>query len=514
MSELAALNAPQTEAAAHTEGPLLVFAGAGSGKTRVITFRIANLLSQHRVPPYRILAVTFTNKAAGGSKALQLAGAEVTRLWAGTFHSVCARSCGATPSGPRAQFVIYDESDQKAMVPRLLKQRGLDDRRMPPRWVLSKIHTQKREGRGPGDLDRQSGFDAELIDLFEGYERALRTSNAVDFEDLIVLAMRVAEDPESAAGRELRQRFSYVLVDEFQDTNLTQYRLVRALSASTRNLCVVGDDDQSIYRWRGADVRIIRGFRRDFPDAAVVKLEQNYRSTANIGGAGVIAPALERAKQLWTAAALGDRCTFARSRKREEAAFVVRTVRGELERGVDKTSRCSPRARPVARARRALAPERSVPDHRRHALLRARESRPGRLPAPAREPQTTPTCQVINVPARGIGDKTVDIVLEAAAERALSAFEALSALVHEGALTGAAKAKLTGFVELMEQLRAAASQLTPSELAGRVLEETGYRKRLREEDSAESDARQENLQELIGSIREYEEDADAKGEPA
>ncbi|MBK8999007.1 MAG: UvrD-helicase domain-containing protein [Myxococcales bacterium] len=523
MSEL---NAPQTEAAAHTEGPLLVFAGAGSGKTRVITFRIANLLSQHRVPPYRILAVTFTNKAAGELKARleQLAGADVTRdLWAGTFHSVCARLLRRyhAEAGLGPKFVIYDESDQKAVVTRLLKERGLDDRRMPPRWVLSKIHAQKREGRGPGDLDRQSGFDAELIDLFEGYERSLRGSNAVDFEDLIVLAMRVAEDPDSAAGRELRERFRYVLVDEFQDTNLTQYRLVRALSASTRNLCVVGDDDQSIYRWRGADVRIIRGFRRDFPDATVVKLEQNYRSSANIVKAalGVIAPALEREpKQLWTDAPLGDPVRV-RSvpNEREEAAFVVRTVRSELGRGVDARKiavfyRVHAQSRVLEEALRAE----NVPYQIIGGMRFFERAEVKDLVAYLRlldNPKSdADLLRIINVPARGIGDKTVELVLDAAAERSVSALEALSALVREGALSGAAKSKLAGFVELMDRLRAAAAELTPSELAGHVLEETGYRKRLRDEDSAESDARQENLQELIGSIREYEEEADQKGE--
>ncbi|MCE7891508.1 MAG: ATP-dependent DNA helicase, partial [Sorangiineae bacterium PRO1] len=520
------LNAPQTEAAAHTEGPLLVFAGAGSGKTRVITFRIANLLSQHRVPPYRILAVTFTNKAAGELKARleQLAGADVTRdLWAGTFHSVCARLLRRyhAEAGLGPKFVIYDESDQKAVVTRLLKERGLDDRRMPPRWVLSKIHAQKREGRGPGDLDRQSGFDAELIDLFEGYERSLRSSNAVDFEDLIVLAMRVAEDPESAAGRDLRERFRYVLVDEFQDTNLTQYRLVRALSASTRNLCVVGDDDQSIYRWRGADVRIIRGFRRDFPDATVVKLEQNYRSSANIVKAalGVIAPALEREpKQLWTDAPLGDPVRV-RSvpNEREEAAFVVRTVRSELGRGVDARKiavfyRVHAQSRVLEEALRAE----NVPYQIIGGMRFFERAEVKDLVAYLRlldNPKSdADLLRIINVPARGIGDKTVELVLDAAAERSVSALEALSALVRAGALSGAAKSKLAGFVELMDRLRAAAAELTPSELAGHVLEETGYRKRLRDEDSAESDARQENLQELIGSIREYEEEADEKGE--
>ncbi|MFO0567376.1 MAG: UvrD-helicase domain-containing protein [Polyangiaceae bacterium] len=520
------LNTPQADAAAHIDGPLLVFAGAGSGKTRVITYRIANLLSEHRIPPYRILAVTFTNKAAGELKARleQLVGPDMTRdVWAGTFHSVCARLLRRHHDevGLGQRFVIYDESDQKAVVQRLLKERGLDDRRMPPRWVLSKIHAQKREGKGPGDLDRSSGFDAELIDLFEAYERALRRSNAVDFEDLIVLAMRIAEDPRSAAGRELRERFRHVLVDEFQDTNITQYRLVRALSASSRNLCVVGDDDQSIYRWRGADVRIIRGFKRDFPDARVVKLEQNYRSTANIVSAalGVIAPALEREpKQLWTEAARGEPVRI-RSvpTERDEAAFVVRTVRAEIARGVDARSlavfyRVHAQSRVIEEALRSENVPYQIIGGMRFFDRAEVKDLVAYLRLLDNPKSDADLLRIVNVPARGIGDKTVDLILTHAAERSTSAYEALTALVRERSLTGAARNKLSAFFDQMEALRAAAATATPSELAGQILEETGYRKRLREDDSAEADARLENLEELVGSIREYEEELSTRHE--
>jgi DNA helicase-2/ATP-dependent DNA helicase PcrA len=253
------LNEPQADAVSHVEGPLLVFAGAGSGKTRVITYRIANLLAVHRVPPYRILAVTFTNKAAGELKARveKLAGADVVRdLWGGTFHSVCARLLRRyhEHAGLGRSFVIYDDADQKAVMNRLMKQLDVDDKRYPLRRVLSQIHAEKREGRLPEEARLGPGVDDTLLELFRGYQQALKVANAVDFEDLILYAMRLAEDEASPAGRELRERFRYVLVDEFQDTNLSQYRLVRALAAKTKNLCVVGDDDQSIYRWRGADV--------------------------------------------------------------------------------------------------------------------------------------------------------------------------------------------------------------------------------------------------------------------
>src|SRR5271167_2988523 len=308
----AELNEPQAAAVAHTAGPLLVFAGAGSGKTRVITYRIANLLACARVPPWRILAVTFTNKAAGEmrSRLERLCGPELARaLWVGTFHATCAKLLRGHGSavGVQPNFVIYDVSDQRAVVARALKDLGLDERRYPPKAVLAHIHKHKQEGRGPDEAASHSYVDDVALRLYRSYEERLRAANAVDFEDLILLVARIlAETPE---GDRIRRRFDHVLVDEFQDTNSTQYRFLRELVAPHANLCVVGDDDQSIYRWRGADVRNIRHFRRDYPDATVVKLEQNYRSSARIVSAalGVISRSHEREpKELWTANEPGE----------------------------------------------------------------------------------------------------------------------------------------------------------------------------------------------------------------
>jgi DNA helicase II / ATP-dependent DNA helicase PcrA len=519
------LNEPQADAVSQVEGPLLVFAGAGSGKTRVITYRIANLLATHRVPPYRILAVTFTNKAAGELKARveRLASAEVVRdLWAGTFHSVCARLLRRyhEHAGLERSFVIYDDADQKAVLARVMKALDVDDKRYPPRWVLSKIHAEKREGRLPEQVGPERA-DALLLELFQHYQAALRRANAVDFEDLILYAMRLAEDQESPAGRELRDRFRYILVDEFQDTNLSQYRLVRALAAHSRNLCVVGDDDQSIYRWRGADVRIIRGFRTDFPDASVVKLEQNYRSSANIVAAalGVIEPALSREpKKLWTAAPKGDAVRVRGVRdERDEAVFVVRTVRSELARGVDASQmavfyRVHAQSRVLEEAFRSE----NLPYQIIGGMRFFERAEVKNLLAYLRlidNPRSdADLLRVINVPARGIGDKTVAVLTDAAAENTSSVWEALREVLAQGELAGGARSKLGGFRELIENLREEASRLAPSELAARVLEATGYRARLREEDSAEGDARLENLEELVGSIKDYEEEAHQAGE--
>ena len=351
------LNEPQARAAAHVDGPLLIFAGAGSGKTRVIVYRIANLVAVHRVPPYRVLAVTFTNKAAGEMRTrLQgLLGEGVAKdLWVGTFHAVCVKLLRRyhDAAGLGRNFVIYDDSDQRTVMNRVVKALQLDDKRFPPRQVLSRIHAREAGGQGAGALRARERHRAGAqAQCFEEYQRHLKEANAVDFDDILLAVLRLVEDPESLAGQEIRGRFWYVLVDEFQDVNQVQYRLVRAFAGERKNLCVVGDDDQSIYRWRGADVRIVRGFRRDFPDAMVVKLEQNYRSTrAHREG--------------------GARRHQARLGPRAEGA-VDRQPRGRAHRGGrgrQRARRGGPRrvAHPRGRgARRLPAPDRGLLPHPR-----------------------------------------------------------------------------------------------------------------------------------------------------
>jgi DNA helicase-2/ATP-dependent DNA helicase PcrA len=524
MSEL---NEPQKSAVLHGAGPLLIFAGAGSGKTRTITFRIAHLLASHGVPPYRILAVTFTNKAAGEMRHRleELAGPEIARdLWVGTFHGICAKLLRRYPeeAGLDRSFVIYDDADQKAVVARVTKDLGLDERRYPPKYVLSLIGACKREGQDPTEVDVGDGFDTDLANLAREYQRALARANAVDFEDLLLRVMRLVENPDSVAGRDLRRKFEHVLVDEFQDTNLVQYRIVRALSSATRNLCVVGDDDQSIYRWRGADVRIIRGFRRDFPDASVVKLEQNYRSSGNIVRAalGVIEPALDREpKKLWTAAEPGAPVVVRSCPdERAEAAWVASGVAQARAHGVNTGElaifyRVHAQSRVLEEALRAeMLPYQVIGGMKffERAEVKDLLSYLRFLENPKSDADLL---RIINVPARGIGPKTVSALLDAAAENTTSAYGALTSLLRQGDLLGAAaQKKLQAFADLVDELRAAKEELTPKELAERVLEATGYKAALQEADSAESDARLENLAELIGSIAEYEAEAPEAGE--
>jgi DNA helicase-2/ATP-dependent DNA helicase PcrA len=510
------------------EGPLLVFAGAGSGKTRVITYRIANLITQHRVPPQRILAVTFTNKAAGEMRERleKLIGPDATHsAWVGTFHSTCSRLLRryAADAGLTRDFLIYDDSDQRAVVARVLKELKYDEREAHPKTILGRIMKEKQEGRGPADVDTLAFQGKVLRAAFEGYQKAMKLANAVDFEDLISLVTHLSESTTLGSGHELRERFDHVLVDEFQDTNRMQYRLVRALALRTRNLCTVGDDDQSIYRWRGGDVRLIRNFRRDFPDATVVKLEENYRSTARIVRAAlaVISPSMEREpKQLFTRNSEGARVGVVIARdEHDEASFVAQQARGLLNSGVN--------------------PEQIAVFYRIHAMSRVLEEslRMARIPyrivggvrffdrAEVKDllaylrvllnPRSdVDLLRIINVPARGIGDSTLSKLSEVALARGSSLYDALGPAVDSTALSTAPRKKLASFLDLLESYRRFAATLAPSKLAELIFSDTGYKKSLEEEDTAEADARLQNIKELIGSMQEYEQELEEAGETA
>jgi DNA helicase-2/ATP-dependent DNA helicase PcrA len=541
------LNEPQADAVAHVDGPLLVFAGAGSGKTRVITYRIANLVATHGVPPYRILAVTFTNKAAGEmrERLRGLLGDEIARdLWVGTFHATCARLLRRHHAavGLGRDFLIYDDSDQRSLVNRIVKEKKIDDKRHPPRRILSIIHAHKQEGLAPGEVDRRSYVDDVALEVYEAYERGLRAANACDFDDLLLHVLRLVErpdpdyggelefpprepDPSDEAGAAIRKSFRHVLVDEFQDTNAVQYRLVRAIVRDHGNLAVVGDDDQSIYSWRGADVRNIRGFERDFPGAHVVRLEQNYRSTQRIVRAAlsVIAPSRERVpKDLWTANAEGDAVTIRSSTdERDEAAQVVGTIGAWVREGWSR--------REIAILYRTHAQSRVLEEALRGARLAYRivgglrffdraeiKDLLGYLRLVVNPRSDVDLLRVINVPARGIGDTTVDRVTAIAQAHGLSMLETLDAIVEgrvDSPIAQAARKKLGVFLAIMRDLaREAAAGTAPSVLASLALERTGYLAALDAEGTAEATTRAQNLAELVGSIRDFEEIARAQGE--
>src|SRR6195952_3192654 len=333
MLDLATLNPPQRAAVLHGDGPLVVFAGAGSGKTRVITYRIARLVSEQNVPAYRILAVTFTNKAAAEMRhrILSLL-SEGHSPWIGTFHSICARLLRrhAEAIGLHPKFVIYDDTDQKSLTTRILRELGLDDRRYSPRELMRYIERQKQQLLKPDQVEVDSPEDEIGQRVYAMYEQRIQASNAVDFNDLLVRMVYALREHEGIRNT-LQNMWQYILVDEFQDTNLVQLELVRILAEKHRNLCVVGDDDQSIYKWRGADRRNILDFRDSFAEAVVIKLEQNYRSSGHIlaTATAVISKNSDREpKSLWTDNDPGQKVRVLKCYdERDEARAITETVR-------------------------------------------------------------------------------------------------------------------------------------------------------------------------------------------
>ena len=525
MSGVDDLNPAQREAVLHPGGPLLILAGAGSGKTRVITFRIAELL-RRGVWPDRILAVTFTNKAAGEMKERidRITSGRARGMWVGTFHATCARLLRmyAERVGLGRDFVIFDDNDQRTLVSRVLKDLGIADRFATPRAMLSAIDGAKNRGEGPHELQGHDYFSDLVARVYPVYQERLTRANGVDFGDLLLKALTLCKDPE--VGPRLVERFDHVLVDEFQDTNRVQYDLVNHLTGRSRNLCVVGDDDQSIYSWRGADVRNILDFDRDHPGTHTVKLEQNYRSTQLILDAAnaVIARNLERKqKRLFTEQGEGELILYHTAEdERAEAQFVVRVI-----------------------AKLSLEEERSPADfavfYRTHAQSRALEEAllAAELPYaviggirfydraevkdllaylrvlanPADEVSLE---RIINKPTRGIGESTYERVVARARAEGKTVWEAMELEFRNGGseIGPAARKKLAGFVEMMDDLRTEFVLHAGSlgALADAVLERTQYVERLAADGSHESQERIENLLELTGSIKDYEGEVTAR----
>ncbi len=530
------LNHPQAEAVAHVSGPLLVFAGAGSGKTRVITYRIANLVARENVAPWRILAVTFTNKAAGEMRARlerpDLLGPVAKDLWVGTFHSTCAKFLRLFPDAIERtkSFVIYDTTDQKSVMTRAVRDLNLDEKRYPPKQMLARVHKEKQEGRGPRDMSLDNYVDDVVQKAYVRYEEALRAANALDFEDLILGVVRILEATTDGtfpaevirAKEALEKKFDYVLVDEFQDTNQIQYRLLRRLAARTRNLCVVGDDDQSIYRWRGADVRNIRNFRKDYPDAKVVKLEQNYRSTKRIvsSALAVIAPSPTREpKELWTDNDDGSPIrVIACADERDEAACVVRAIKDAREAGISPREiavfyRVHAQSRVLEEALRSVdMPYQIVGGTKFYDRAEVKDAL-SYLRVLVNPRSDVDLVRIVNVPARGIGTTTVERVATYASSQRISMMEALDRLEDFSEDLGTAPRKRLGqFRELMSLLREETKDRAPADVLRIVLAKSGYKAALEKEDTAEAEGRLENLAELEGSMLDYATEAEARGE--
>jgi len=515
--DLGSLNSPQREAVVHEGGPLVVFAGAGSGKTRVITFRIAHLIATHDVAPWRILAVTFTNKAAGEmrERLLRLLGEQGAAVQVGTFHATCARLLRrhGESFGLTKDFTIYDDQDQLALVKRVLRDLGLDEKRYQPKAMAGRINRAKQEVQGPDDIETPDTWSEVVRRVYATYEKRLQQANALDFGDLIYRTVRGLESDDSFRDAVVG-RFSHVLVDEFQDTNHAQFRLVQLLSEGHRNLCVVGDDDQSIYRWRGADRRNILDFRASFPDATLVKLEQNYRSTQRILRAAnaVIARNMDREpKELWTDNQEGDAILVVRTMdERDEARLVLRGVRELLAQGHSLSD--------VAVFYRTHAQSRVIEESLRSANIGYRivggmrfydraevKDLLAYLRVMINPADDMSLLRIINTPSRGIGKTTITRLLDLAAEQGRS----LSDLLEEDATLAqfgsAARKRLGIFRRLMSDLRDVGASGAPlGEIGAELVNQSGYAEMLQHDDTPEADARFQNIQELVASMDEFQ----------
>jgi DNA helicase-2/ATP-dependent DNA helicase PcrA len=514
------LNPEQRAAVEHGDGPLMVLAGAGTGKTRVLVQRIARLV-ETGAEPWSILAVTFTNKAAGEMRARlrQVLDARADAMWIGTFHATCARLLRkhAEAVGLTKSFVIFDDHDQVKLVERLLKETGLDEQ-LSPRTLLSRFDRAKNRGIDPRSL-KTGTFDDVVERIFPMYEAQLRKENAVDFNDLILKTLGLFDVEETA--RALRVRFRHVLVDEFQDTNRVQYDLVRRFAEATRNLTVVGDDDQSIYAWRGAEPRNLLDFDRDFPDATVVKLEQNYRSTQVILDAanGVIRKNRDRhVKALWTDHVGGEPIeVYQAGDERGEAYFVAQSIRRMLDDGPHSPGE-------IAVLYRTNAQSRVLEEHLRAARVPARvvgavsffERREvkdviGYLRLLGNPAADSAFERIVNVPARGLGDTTVDRLRAAARAGAGGLLDAarLAARGEVAGLGAAPRRKLQAFVELLDGLGDVIAQgASVAETLIQVVDRSGMRAKLEADDSAEARDRLDNLAELVTIATDFDDESD------
>jgi len=519
MDPLDSLNEEQRAAAAHTEGAVLIFAGAGSGKTRVLTHRIAHLLAADLAPPHRILAVTFTNKAAGEmrSRLHGLVHDAAHGLWVGTFHSIGVRILrrDGIAVGVAPNFVIYDEADQRTLVREVLRDLNIDERNYHPGAVLRHISRAKERLLDPAAYAQTADGELSPIvaSLYAEYQRRLNQANALDFDDLIMRTIALLErDPE---GKAWRERFAYVLVDEYQDVNEAQYRMVRALSSGSGNICVVGDDDQSIYAFRGADHRIILRFERDFRNAATYRLERNYRSTAPVLSAAnalVEHNTQRHRKKLWTNREGGKPVrVYAASTERDEARFVVDAIHAAVTDEGRSLSDHVVLYRTNAQSRAfeeallvAGMPYRVVGGVGFYARAEVKDAL-AYLRYLSNRDDGISLRRIINAPRRGIGQATLNAIGDEGARRGLSFARAMldADVIAEVAPK---KAKdLAAFFRDIDAFARIAAERGPAGALVSVLEDTGYVKELRDEDTVESRSRVENLEELVGVAREYEE---------
>jgi DNA helicase-2/ATP-dependent DNA helicase PcrA len=534
MKALSSLNPAQRDAVLTTEGPLLILAGAGSGKTRVITVRIGHIISTSLASPDQVLAVTFTNKAADEmrTRVEQLLGEDCRQSWISTFHSLCARLLRreAPAIGLSRDFVIYDSSDQLAVVRQALKSLDIDDKMIPPRAALSRISQAKNRMEGP-DAMRSTGWglrDQQMSKIYEAYLNALKEAGALDFDDLLLKTVELFETSERVR-KHYAGKFKYVMVDEYQDTNRPQYMLIKRLAEVHRNLCVVGDPDQSIYRWRGADLRNILDFEHDFPDATIVKLEQNYRSTQVIleAASAVISRNRNRKdKRLWTDKEGGASIVvYQAGDEIEEADFITRGVRETQRQQPDVMTAVLYRTNAQSRAIEDTLMREGVA-YRIIGGVRFYERKEIKdalayLRLMINPHDDVSFRRVVNVPARGVGKTVMEALegIEPVSEDAdtplfrvglqpapspRSLWSRMVTGLDRRLLPPRATAALKVFRDLMADLTSEATGKPVSIAIGLMLDRSGYLRDLREEKSEDAEGRIENLMELVSAAREYE----------
>ncbi len=514
--DLSMLNPEQRLAAETMEGPVLILAGAGSGKTRALTYRVANLMD-HGVPPWSILALTFTNKAAREMKEriMQLVGEKAESAWISTFHSTCARILrrDIEKLGYTRAFTIYDDDDQGTVIKEILKRLNIDEKFLPLREVKAKISDAKNRLMGPDEWFAKTERDFRnqmLHDVFVAYEQRLKAANALDFDDLLLKTLELLADHPPVL-ESYRDRFHYVMVDEYQDTNYAQYMLVKLLTDQSRNLCVVGDDDQSIYGWRGADIRNILDFEKDYPDAKVIKLEQNYRSTANILDAAnqVIAHnAGRKEKALWTEAGEGESIKlYCAGDEREEAAWVADRIK-KMNRHGEGYGRMAVlyRANAQSRVLEEMLMRAGIP-YKVFGGLRFYDRKEVRdviayLRVIANPTDDVSLRRIINVPKRAIGDATIAELVRHAQEQETPLFSALTDL--PASLSSRPRKCVGDFFTMMTMLMAMKESMPLSAFVKQLVEQTGLLEQYQKEDSDEARTRVENIQEFLGAVEEFD----------
>ncbi len=535
MDFLEGLNPRQRQAVEHTEGPILVLAGAGSGKTRVITHRIAHLMAVSRVPGWAILAVTFTNKAAGEMRdrvrslvsgisqdGMEPRASELPMV--STFHSFCVRLL-RREGAPLAEirpgftplFTIYDDDDQISVLKSVYKALGLDDKFMQHRAALSRISHAKSHKNSPDDIAKGATdpITTRFATVYERYEARLRESNALDFDDLLLQAVNLLRHDDATRAK-LNQRYEFVMVDEYQDTNRSQYELMRLLTEERQNVCVVGDEDQSIYGWRGANIRNILDFERDFPGATIIRLEQNYRSTSSILEAAnaVVANNTERiGKNLWTDAGAGDKITLYEAPDSEnEALWIADTIENRLARNpaerVAVLYRTNSQSRQIEEALRRYGRKYIVVggfSFYQRAEVKDILAYLKLLVSPS---DSVSLLRIINTPARGIGRTTMEQVEQYALKNGLPLWDAIEQLLDQHAFPARAETSLAAFRTMMTELAEGLDTRPVAETLTNVLERTGYRKMLEDEGTEDARQRLSNLDELLNAAADAAERAE------